>query len=72
MSKGDARHKKAEYFERLSSYLEEHKSIFIVNVDNVGSNQMHNVRRKLRGEAKILMGKNTMVRRYVHLSFYFL
>jgi hypothetical protein len=26
----------------------------------------------LRGEAKILMGKNTMVRRYVHLSFYFL
>jgi large subunit ribosomal protein LP0 len=35
-------------------------SIFIVNVDNVGSNQMHQIRQALRGKGQILMGKNTM------------
>jgi large subunit ribosomal protein LP0 len=34
-----------------------------VNVDNVGSNQMHQIRVSLRGKAVVLMGKNTMVRR---------
>jgi large subunit ribosomal protein LP0 len=38
-------------------------SIFLVNVDNVGSNQMHQIRVSLRGKAVVLMGKNTMVRR---------
>jgi large subunit ribosomal protein LP0 len=38
-------------------------SIFIVNVDNVGSNQMHQIRVSLRGSGVVLMGKNTMVRR---------
>ncbi|KAG8901694.1 ribosomal protein P0 (A0) (L10E) [Tulasnella sp. 403] len=38
-------------------------SIFIVNVDNVGSNQMHQIRVALRGVGVVLMGKNTMVRR---------
>ena len=38
-------------------------SIFVVNVDNVGSNQMHQIRVALRGKAVVVMGKNTMVRR---------
>lgn len=38
-------------------------SIFLVNVDNVGSNQMHQIRGALRGKGVVLMGKNTMVRR---------
>ncbi|KAI8350083.1 ribosomal protein L10-domain-containing protein [Mortierella sp. GBAus27b] len=59
--------KKEEYFQKLKSYLEDFKSIFIVNVDNVGSNQMHQIRKALRGEAKILMGKNTMVRRALRI-----
>ncbi|KAI9222405.1 60S acidic ribosomal protein P0 [Blastocladiella britannica] len=63
MSKGDVRAKKEIWAAKLESYLNEYASIFIVNVDNVGSNQMHQVRRKLRGEAAVLMGKNTMVRR---------
>ncbi|KAI9098292.1 ribosomal protein L10-domain-containing protein [Phlyctochytrium arcticum] len=63
MSKGDGRTKKEAYFEKLSVLLEEYPTIFIVNVDNVGSNQMHQTRHALRGEAVILMGKNTMVRR---------
>ncbi|KAI8911961.1 hypothetical protein PhCBS80983_g03227 [Powellomyces hirtus] len=63
MSKGDGRAKKEAYFQKLEGLLEEYPSIFIVNVDNVGSNQMHQVRVALRGEAVVLMGKNTMVRR---------
>jgi ribosomal protein L10 len=34
-----------------------------VSVDNVSSQQMHEIRSALRGEAVVLMGKNTMVRR---------
>lgn len=63
MSKGDPRAKKERYFEKLNTLLGEYKSIFVVNVDNVGSNQMHQIRHSLRGDAQVLMGKNTMVRK---------
>ena len=51
----------AAWFDR--SHLSYLASIFIVNVDNVGSNQMHQIRVALRGKGVVLMGKNTMVRR---------
>ncbi|KAF2675284.1 hypothetical protein BT63DRAFT_367248 [Microthyrium microscopicum] len=54
---------KATYFDKLKGLLEEYKSIFIVGVDNVSSQQMHEIRISLRGEGVVLMGKNTMVRR---------
>ncbi|KAL6247605.1 ribosomal protein P0 (A0) (L10E) [Rhinocladiella similis] len=54
---------KAVYFDKLKGLLDEYKSIFIVSVDNVSSQQMHEIRQSLRGEAVVLMGKNTMVRR---------
>jgi len=54
---------KAGYFDKLKGLLDEYKSIFIVTVDNVSSQQMHKIRRSLRGDAVVLMGKNTMVRR---------
>ena len=60
---GGAREKKVQYFSKLRELLEEYKSIFIVGVDNVSSQQMHEIRKALRGEATVLMGKNTMVRR---------
>ncbi|KAI1263114.1 60S acidic ribosomal protein P0 [Xylariaceae sp. FL1019] len=60
---GASKQKKAEYFPKLQGLLEEYKSVFIVNVDNVSSQQMHEVRGALRNEAVVLMGKNTMVRR---------
>jgi large subunit ribosomal protein LP0 len=56
---------KATYFEKLKGLLDGYKSIFIVQVDNVSSQQMHEIRRSLRGEAVVLMGKNTMVRRAI-------
>ncbi|KAI8387091.1 probable 60S acidic ribosomal protein P0 [Nakaseomyces glabratus] len=62
---GGIREKKAEYFAKLREYLEEYKSIFVVGVDNVSSQQMHQVRKALRGRGVVLMGKNTMVRRAI-------
>jgi len=38
-------------------------SIFLVNIDNVSSQQLHMIRQALRGKGVVLMGKNTMVRR---------
>ncbi|KAF7846421.1 hypothetical protein BT93_L4404 [Corymbia citriodora subsp. variegata] len=54
---------KAVYFDKLKGLLDDYKSIFIVSVDNVSSQQMHEIRHSLRGDAVVLMGKNTMVRR---------
>ncbi|KAI6093802.1 60S acidic ribosomal protein P0 [Hypoxylon rubiginosum] len=60
---GATKQKKAEYFPKLKSLLEDYSSVFLVTVDNVSSQQMHEIRQSLRGEAVVLMGKNTMVRR---------
>lgn len=62
---GGTRDKKIQYFAKLKELLTEYKSIFIVGVDNVSSQQMHEIRKALRGDAQVLMGKNTMVRRAI-------
>ncbi|KAJ5363835.1 60S acidic ribosomal protein P0 [Penicillium cataractarum] len=54
---------KAAYFDKLKALLDEYRTVFIVGVDNVSSQQMHEIRMTLRGQATVLMGKNTMVRR---------
>ncbi|KAJ5601069.1 hypothetical protein N7510_010603 [Penicillium lagena] len=54
---------KAAYFDKLKALLNEYRTVFIVGVDNVSSQQMHEIRMSLRGEGVVLMGKNTMVRR---------
>ncbi|CCW71061.1 unnamed protein product [Phytomonas sp. Hart1] len=51
---------KREYEERLVSYLNKYSRVLFVGVDNVRSQQMHNVRAALRDKAKILMGKKTL------------
>ncbi|KAJ5803543.1 uncharacterized protein N7503_005993 [Penicillium pulvis] len=54
---------KAAYFDKLKALLDTYKTAFIVGIDNVASQQMHEIRISLRGEGVVLMGKNTMVRR---------
>lgn len=53
--------------EVLANELEEHFSnytkLFVVGVDNVTSNQLHEIRKSLRGECVIYCGKNTQIRR---------
>ena len=60
-----SRVRKEEYFAKLEKYMDEYKTILLINVDNVGSNQLHLIRQKLRGKASILMGKNTQIRRCI-------
>jgi len=60
---GASRADKELYFQKLKELLNKYTTIFIVNVDNVGSHQMHQIRVSLRGKGIVLMGKNTMVRR---------
>jgi len=57
--------RKTEYFERMKGLLADYNKCFIVEVDNVGSNQLQNTRAGLRGKAEILMGKNTMMRKII-------
>jgi len=45
--------------------LDEYKNIIVVQCDNVGSSQMQKVRLALRGKGQLLMGKNTIIRKFV-------
>jgi len=65
MSGAESASKKQEYFVKLVKLLDEYPKIFIVGVDNVGSNQLHKTRIALRGKAVVLMGKNTMIRKAI-------
>jgi len=62
-----ARAKKELYHARLCSYLDKYDRAFIVNADNVGSMQFQNIRKGLRPNSLILMGKNTMMKRSIRL-----
>eukprot|EP01001_Neometanema_parovale_P007437 NODE_3739_length_1168_cov_376.798086_g3554_i0.p1 GENE.NODE_3739_length_1168_cov_376.798086_g3554_i0~~NODE_3739_length_1168_cov_376.798086_g3554_i0.p1 ORF type:complete len:334 (+),score=94.68 NODE_3739_length_1168_cov_376.798086_g3554_i0:75-1076(+) len=55
--------KKIEYFGRAGEYFEMYDKMMIVFCDNVQSRQMQNIRIALRGQAHVLMGKNTLLRK---------
>jgi large subunit ribosomal protein LP0 len=57
--------RKQVYFNKLVKLLEEYPKIVICGADNVGSNQMQLIRKALRGQGVLLMGKNTMIRKAV-------
>lgn len=57
--------RKQEYFAKLSNLLDEYPKILIVQCSNVGSHHMQKIRKILRGDAVILMGKNTMIRKAI-------
>ncbi|KAF9594499.1 hypothetical protein IFM89_031617 [Coptis chinensis] len=59
--------KKIAYDHKLCELLDEFNQILVVAADNVGSNQLQNIRRGLRGDSVVLMGKNTMMKRTVRL-----
>ncbi|KAF2312578.1 hypothetical protein GH714_035129 [Hevea brasiliensis] len=59
--------KKTHYDQKLRRLLDDYSQILIVAADNVGSNQLQNIRKGLRGDSIILMGKNTMMKRSIRL-----
>ncbi|XP_043489306.1 60S acidic ribosomal protein P0-like [Polistes fuscatus] len=56
---------KSNYFTKLVQLLDDFPKCFIVGADNVGSKQMQQIRMSLRGNAVVLMGKNTMMRKAI-------
>jgi len=65
MVKEDRKVWKAKFFTKMTRLLNEYPKCFIVGADNVGSNQMQKIRISLRGQAEILMGKNTMMKKVI-------
>jgi len=65
MVKEDKATWKSNYFIKIVKLLDEYPRCFIVGVDNVGSKQMQQIRIALRGQAEVLMGKNTMMRKAI-------
>ncbi|XP_068666829.1 large ribosomal subunit protein uL10-like [Aristolochia californica] len=59
--------KKIAYDQKLCQLLDEYSQVLIAAADNVGSNQLQNIRRGLRGDSVVLMGKNTMMKRSIKL-----
>jgi large subunit ribosomal protein LP0 len=57
--------RKYRYGIKLRTALNEYKNILLCTIDNVGSNQMQQVRLALRGKAVLLMGKNTIIRKII-------
>jgi len=47
--------------------LKTYSKCFMVGVDNVGSNQLHEIRKSMRGKAVIYCGKNTQMRRVLKI-----
>lgn len=63
MSGGGLSQRKVDYFRRTNQLLSEYNKVLIVTVDNVGSSHMQSIRKSLRGQAILLMGKNTLMRK---------
>lgn len=61
-----ARLKKEKYFERMFEILNTYNKFFLVDIDNVGSQQMNQARVLMRGKAEILMGKNTLMKKCIN------
>ena len=56
------RERKFAYWQKLWDLCDNYEKVILVNADNVGSKQIQDVRRQLRGKATILFGKNTLIR----------
>lgn len=50
--------KKQKYFKIANGLFDKYDKMFIVQADNVQSNQMQQIRHSMRGKAALLMGKN--------------
>jgi large subunit ribosomal protein LP0 len=61
------REAKLVIWEKLWKLLEDYPVVLIVNADNVGSKQMQDVRKALRGKAEVLFGKNTLIRKGIKM-----
>jgi large subunit ribosomal protein LP0 len=65
MASKKTKERKYELAEQLEELFDTYSKLFIVTVDNVGSDQLHDIRKCMRGKAVIYCGKNTQMRRLI-------
>jgi large subunit ribosomal protein LP0 len=53
---------KADYFQKVHRLLNEYNKVFVCDANNVTSKQFQEIRRGMRGQGDVLMGKNTMMK----------
>ncbi|KAF3625963.1 60S acidic ribosomal protein P0 [Capsicum baccatum] len=59
--------KKIAYDSKMCQLLDDYTQVLVAAADNVGSNQLQNIRKGLRGDSVVLMGKNTMMKRTIRV-----
>jgi len=57
--------KKDTFKKKLTEYFQQYEKILLVNVDNVGANNIQKTRQALRGQAVLLFGRNTLIRKTI-------
>lgn len=65
MATKKAKDRKCELAVALKQHFQDYSKLFLVDADNVGSNQLHQIRIALRGKALVYCGKNTQMRRVI-------
>lgn len=63
MASKKAKDRKYQLADELKLHFQEYTKLFLVDCDNVGSNQIQQIRAALRGKAILYCGKNTQMRR---------
>jgi len=57
--------KKTVFAKKLTELLGQYEKILLVTIDNVGANSIQKIRQVLRGQAVLLFGRNTLIRKTV-------
>lgn len=63
MASKKSKDRKYQLADELKQHFQDYSKLFLVDTDNVGSNQLHQIRMALRGKAVLYGGKNTQMRR---------
>lgn len=56
---------KKEYEAKINTLMDQYARVMFVTIENVRSQQIHNIRRELRGKGILVMGKKTLQRKIV-------
>jgi len=65
MASKKTKDRKYQLADELKEHFDNYSKLFIVDCDNVGSDQLHNIRKNMRSVATIYCGKNTQMRRVI-------
>jgi large subunit ribosomal protein LP0 len=65
MATKKAKDRKYQLADELREHFQNFNRLFLVDADNVGSNQIQQIRAALRGKAVLYCGKNTQMRRVI-------